>query len=123
MKLSALTKRMLLTILIIALLCVLGSAVYYRSMAFLPFMFGVFFGSAFSIAKVFLLERTVDKALAMEEKEAGKYLSLQHLIRLLLSGVVLFLGVIIPQISLWGVVCGILALQLATYNLKFTSKQ
>ena len=123
MKLSALAKRMIFTILIIGLLFILGSVVYYRSLAFLPFMFGVFLGSALSIAKVFLLERTVDKALAMEEKAAGKHVSLHHLLRLLLSGGALFLGVIIPQISLGGVVCGVFAFQLATYNLKFTSKQ
>jgi hypothetical protein len=122
MKLSNLAKRMVFTIGIIAAICILCSIIYYRSMSFLPFMFGVFLGSALSIIKVFLLERAVDAALIMEQKRAGNYVSLQHLLRLLLSGVVLLLGALVPQISLWGVAAGILAFQLAIYNLKFTLK-
>ena len=122
MRLSDLAKRMIFTILIIALTCILGSVIYYRSLDFLPFMFGVLIGSALSIAKVFLVERTVDKVLAMEKKVAGNYVSIQHIMRLLLSGVVLFLGATVPQISLWGVVAGILAFQLAVFNVRFTSK-
>lgn len=123
MKLSDLAKRMIFTILTIALICILGSVIYYRSLAFLPFLFGVFLGSAVSIAKVFLLERAVDKALTMEGKHAGNYVGIQHILRLLLSGVALVLGAIVPQISLWGVVAGIFAFQLAIYNVKFTSKR
>ncbi len=122
MKLSDLAKRMVFTIGIIAFICILGSIIYYRSLNFLPFMFGVFLGSTLSIIKVFLLERAVNAALIMEQKRAGNYVSLQHLLRLLLSGVVLVLGALVPQINLWGVAAGILAFQLAIYNLKFTSK-
>lgn len=122
MKLSDLAKRMILTISAIALICILSSVIYYRTLAFLPFMFGVLLGSATSILKVFLLERAVDAALSMEEKRAGSYVSLQHILRLLLSGIVLFLGAVVPQISLWGTAAGILAFQLAVYNVKFTSK-
>lgn len=123
MKLSRLAKRMIITILSIALICILGSAIYYRSREFLPFMFGVFLGSIVSIFKVFLLERAVDIALSMEEKRAGNYVNLQHLLRLLISGAVLVLGALVSQISLWGVAAGILAFQLAVYNVKFISKK
>ncbi|NLK75163.1 MAG: hypothetical protein GX288_07745 [Clostridiales bacterium] len=122
MKLSNLAKKMIFSILIIALICTLGSVIYHRSMAFLPFMFGALLGSAISIAKVFLLERTVDKALTMEQKHAKNYVSLSHIIRLLISGLALFLGAVVPQISLWGVAAGILAFQVAVYSLKFTQK-
>ncbi|NLJ57355.1 MAG: hypothetical protein GX339_00745 [Tissierellia bacterium] len=122
MKLSNLAKRMIFAILIIGLVCTLASILYYRSLGFLPFMFGVCLGSAISISKVFLLERAVDKALEMEEKQARNYVSAQHLLRLLLTGIVLFLGAVVPQVSLWGVVAGIFAFQLALYNIKFTSK-
>lgn len=114
---------MIFTILIIGLICILGSVIYYRSLAFLPFVFGVLLGSAVSIFKVFLLERTVDKALTMEGKHAGNYVSIQHILRLLLSGVVLFLGAVVPQISLWGVAAGIFSFQLAIYNVKFAVKR
>ena len=81
MKLSDLTKRMIVSISIIALICIFGSAIYYRSMDFLPFMYGVFIGSLVSIVKVFLLEHAVDKAITMEQKHAGNYVGIQHMLR------------------------------------------
>lgn len=110
---------MIITILIISLICVLGSVVYYRSMASIPFVLGVLVGSAVSIVKVFLLERTVDKAITMDIGKAGGYVSLQHVLRLLFSGAALYMGAVVPHISLWGVAAGILAFQLAVYNIKF----
>ncbi|GAA4653140.1 hypothetical protein GCM10023142_02780 [Anaerocolumna aminovalerica] len=123
MKLSDLAKKMIVSISIIALICILGSVIYYRSLYFLPFMWGVFLGSFVSIIKVFLLDHAVDKAVKMEQKHAGNYMSIQHMLRLLLSGIVLVLGALVPQISLWGVAAGILAFQLAAYSLKFTPKR
>lgn len=114
---------MIFKIIIIALICILGSVIYHRSLGFLPFMFGALIGSATSIVKVFLLERAIDKALTMEQKHAGNYVSIQHILRLLLSGAVLFLGAVVPQISLWGVASGILAFQLAIFDAKFKSKR
>lgn len=122
MKISDLAKQMITTILIISLVCVLISIIYYRSFGFLPFLFGAVLGCVVSIAKVFILERAVDKALNMEQKAAGAYVSLQHLLRLFLSGIVLFIGAVVPQISIWGVAAGILSFQAAVYRIKFTSK-
>ena len=123
MKVSDLAKRMIFTILIIALICIIGSVIYHRSLDFLPFLFGIFLGTATSIIKVFLLERTVDNALSMKKERAGRYVGLHHILRLLLTGLVLFLGAVVPQISLWGVAAGILAFQLAVYNLGIKSKK
>lgn len=119
MKLSNLAKKMVSTILIIAMACVLLSIIYYRSLKFFPFALGVFLGSAVSITKVLLLERAVDKAITMDQVKAGIYVSMQHVLRLLLSGIALLLGAVVEQISLWGVVAGILAFQLAVYYVNF----
>ncbi|NLA57748.1 MAG: hypothetical protein GX855_02430 [Firmicutes bacterium] len=122
MRLSDLAKSMVLTILAVALICVLAAAIYYRSLGFLPFALGALIGSAVSIAKVFILEHGIDKALSMDQKRAASYLGLNHILRLLMSGAVLFLGAVVPHISLWGVAAGILAFQVATLNIKFASK-
>lgn len=119
MKLSNLAKKIVSTILIIAMACVLLSIIYYRSLKFFPFALGVFLGSAVSITKVLLLERAVDKAITMDQVKAGIYVSMQHVLRLLLSGIALLLGAVVEQISLWGVVAGILAFQLAVYYVNF----
>lgn len=123
MKISELAKRMISTVLIIGLICILGSVIYYRSLGFLPFFFGVILGSIISIIKVFLLERAVDNALSMEQNKAMAYVSIQQLLRLVISGVPLFIGAVVPQISLWGVFAGIMAFQIAIYNIKFTSEK
>lgn len=122
MKVSYLAKRMTYTILLITFISVVVSVIFYRSWDFLPFMIGAILGAAVSIFKVFLLERAVDNALSMEKKRAGTYVSLQHLLRLGLSGGALLLGALVPQISLWGVAAGILAFQLAVYNVRSAPK-
>lgn len=115
MKVSPLAKRMIITIVGIAALFVVASFVYYRSLAFLPFLLGTLLGTGVSIWKVFVLERAVDRALGMDKKKAGNYVSLQQLFRLFVTGVVLFTGAVVPQVSLWGVAAGIMAFQLALY--------
>lgn len=115
MKVSPLAKRMIITIVGISALFVVASFIYYRSLAFLPFLLGALLGTGVSIWKVFVLERAVDRALGMDKKKAGNYVSLQQLFRLLVTGVVLFIGAVVPQVSLWGVAAGIIAFQLALY--------
>lgn len=115
MKISKLAKRMTRTILIISVLFIVASVIYYRSLAFIPFLLGTLLGTAVSIWKVFVLEQAVDRALAMDKKKAGNFVGLQQLLRLFVTGIVLFLGAIVPQISLWGVASGIIAFQLALY--------
>ena len=115
MKVSPLAKRMIIIIVGIAALFVVASFIYYRSLAFLPFLLGTLLGTGVSIWKVFVLERAVDRALGMDKKKAGNYVSLQQLFRLFVTGVVLFTGAVVPQVSLWGVAAGIIAFQLALY--------
>lgn len=122
MTLSNIAKRMILTISIVSVGAIIASFIYYRSLAFLPFMIGVVLGSLTSIGKVILLERTVNASLSMDKKDVGKYVSLQHLIRLFLSGAVLLLGALIDGISLWGVAVGILAYQIGAYSTKAATK-
>ena len=123
MRLSDWAKRLTIAILAITLVCVVIAAMYYRSRAFLPFMFGALSGGAVSVLKVFLLERAVDKALTMEKHRAGTYVSWQHLLRLSITAAALLIGALVPGISLWGVAAGILAYQISLYAIKFTSSE
>ncbi|MGI6169445.1 MAG: ATP synthase subunit I [Christensenellales bacterium] len=122
MKLSDHAKKMIRTICILLFILVVAGVVYYRSWSCLPFVFGALLGAAVSILKVLLLERAVDKALAMEEKAAGNYVRLQHLLRLLLTAVVLVLAALVPAISLWGAAAGVFTFQISVYILKFSLK-
>lgn len=122
-KLSDLARKMIITILIISLICCIVSVIYYRSLKSVPFLVGVFLGSFVSIIKVLLLESAIDKAMKMEELNAKNYVGFQYMLRLFLTGLILFLGAVVEQINLWGVVCGVLSFQIATYSLKFTAKK
>lgn len=122
MKLSGLAKKLIFFILIVSSICIVASVIYYRSPDFLGFMYGVLLGTAASVAKVFLLERAVNKALSMDQKSAGIYVSGQHILRLLFTASVLLVGALVQPISLWGVIAGIFSYQIALYGVKFTSK-
>lgn len=117
-----LSKKMMRTICVLAPALMAASALYYRSAACLPFIWGVLLGSAVGVAKVLLLKRAVDRALCMKETAAAGYVSLQHLLRLLLTGGALVLAAVVPGISLWGAVAGVVTYQLAVYLIRFTAK-
>lgn len=122
MRLSDLAKKMLKAVIVVALASIVISMIYYRSLAFIPFLLGVVLGTAVSIWKIFLLDKAVDNALAMEQHRAGSYAGLQYLLRLALTGAALLIGALIDPINLWGVVFGILSFQLSLYFVKFSSK-
>jgi hypothetical protein len=122
MKLSEIAKKMVRAILIMLLALIAGAILYYRSLAFLPFLYGALLGGAVSIAKVFLLDRAITSALDMQAQAAGNYVRLQHLLRLLISGAALVLAALVEPISLWGAAAGVLTFQLAVYLLKSHKK-
>ncbi len=123
MKLDDLVKRMIRSVIVIALLSILGSIIYYRSLEFLPFFFGVLLGAITSIIKILLIQRTVDRAISMEKKQAKKHVGVQQLFRFLLSALVLIIGALVPQVSLWGVVVGIVAFHPSVYIANYKMKK
>lgn len=115
MKISDLAKRVIIAVLIMALIAVVISVIYYRSLAFLPFLYGVLLGTAASVLRILLLERAIEKALTMDKKKVGTYISLQHLLRLGIAAAALVIGALVPWINLWGAVTGVLIYQAALY--------
>src|SRR5699024_12361768 len=118
LNLTYIAKRMIYSIMIIALIGIVGSVLFYRSLEFLPFLWGVILGSLTSIVEVVLLDKAVDKALSMDNKKAKNYVGLQHILRLCLSVVVLVVGAVVPQLNLWVVALGIVAVVLSVYTVR-----
>lgn len=116
MKLSEEARGMIQTILVIGVIGMLISLLYYRSIDSLPFLWGALIGTFVSIIKVIMLDRTVDKSLTMEAKQASNYVALQQLVRLGISAIALYIGATVDGISLWGVVVGVLSFQAAIYR-------
>jgi len=118
MRLSDIAKRMMAVMGAMLLLLIAASAVYYRSMAFLPFALGALLGVALNALKVRMLDRAVGKAVDMDGARAGGYIRGQHFLRFLLTGLVFVLAALVPFISLWGAAAGVLTLQVALFFLK-----
>jgi len=118
MGLSDIAKRMLLVVGALWLLLVAASAIYYRSMDFLPFALGALLGVALNVVKILMLDRAVKNAVRMDEVRAGGYIRLQHFLRLMLTGLVFVLAALVPFISLWGAAAGVLTLQVALFFAK-----
>ncbi|MCL2767712.1 MAG: hypothetical protein FWE49_03175 [Synergistaceae bacterium] len=112
-------KKMIKVIVISSLIIIAAGAVYYRSLSVLPFAVGVFLMAALNVFKIIMLGRTIERAISMEEKKAGSFIRFQHLLRFLLTGLVLVIAAKTPFISLWGAAAGIFTLQIAAYYVSF----
>ena len=118
--LSKLSKKMIQMTGLAALVFMLAGAVFYRSLAAVPFALGVFFPAALNVFKIILLDRTVKKVIEMDDPNRGKnYVRMQYLLRYFLTGVLLLVIGLIhtrtdpPVISVWGAVAGIFTMQLS----------
>ena len=108
-----------------ALVFIIGGIVFHRSIEALYFAIGVILTSSLNVGKVFLLERTVQKTLEMDDPDSGKnYVKLQYLLRYGLTGLVLLAAGLIhvhvdpPFISIWGAVFGIFTLQISVISVR-----
>ena len=114
MKLSLPSKRMIQVVLITALAMMAGGAVFYRSLEAFPFALGVLLTSALNAGKILMLERTVKRAIDMEDPKSGKnYVRIQFLLRYFLTAAILVAAGLTPFISVWGALFGIFTLQIS----------
>ncbi len=119
LSLSQTSKRLISCIIaIFALLLVVGLAVILFVYPFerpIPYVLGLFLGSLVATLKVILLERTINRAMDMDAKGAQNFSQLQYLMRYILTGAVLVVAALVPQISMIAAIVGVLTLQPAAY--------
>jgi len=120
MELSKTAKWMIFFVGASALVFIIIGAAVYRSVDALYFAIGVVLTSSLNVAKVWLLERTVQKTLEMDDPTAGKnYVRFNFLLRYVLTGLVLAAAGMIsvyvepPFINIWGAIAGIFTLQIS----------
>jgi len=105
---------MIQVVLITALAMMAGGAIFYRSFEAFPFALGVLLTSVLNAGKILMLERTVKKAIDMEDPKTGKnYVRIQFLLRYLLTAAILVAAGLTPFISVWGALFGIFTLQIS----------
>ena len=80
---------------------------------------GIVLGTVASLGKVYMLERTLDKAVDMDPKNANNYTRANYTMRLVVSVVIVVLACIVEQINVVGVLIGLLLVQPAAYITNF----
>ena len=80
---------------------------------------GIVLGTIASLIKVYMLERTLDKAVDMDPKNANNYTRANYTMRLVVSVVIVVLACLVEQINVVGVLIGLLLVQPAAYITNF----
>ncbi len=118
------TKNMILLLLAISVfLLVLG--VFIRDTSFLNTAFGevsysvyasgVIFGIVFSIIKIFMIRFSLTSSLRRSKNKATLVSFGQYMVRLILSGIVLYISIKVDFLDFFGTMLGVIALQPASY--------
>lgn len=122
---SQMVKRMIIVIAISSAVIMAGGVAFYRSSSAILFILGVAAMGLVNIAKVFLIERTVNATMShVESKDGRNYVRLQYIMRFFLTGVVLVGIILITRhtedfAAVIGAIIGVFSLQIAAISLKF----
>lgn len=81
----------------------------------LAYALGLFLGGAVDIARLFMIQNALNKAMYRTPQGATNYIRAQYTLRFILTGIILYIAVITPFISFIGVCVGLLVLKPAAY--------
>ena len=124
MKLSSFSRKMIVAFIVAGvIISALGGVFYlltlrvdgeiYYTLTFfrtLGFALGVTIGVIANIVKLYLLERSIHKAQKMENPiKAKNSAQIQHLLRFALTGACLVFAAVLPLVSLFGAIFGVLS--------------
>lgn len=90
---------------------------------YLPYILGLLLGTVFSIVKLILLEKSIDKSLEMDGTPAQNYIFTQYILRYILTALVLFFAVTDKNLNIIGFIIGLFSLQLSAYITGFKKKE
>ena len=117
--LSALSKKMILVIAVLAAVICLGGLVFFRSAEAVPFALGAVAASAANVLKLMLLERMVRKIAVSEGKYPVHWVYVQYFLRFALTAGVLLLAGWLSFTALIGAAFGVFTLPLSGFAMKF----
>lgn len=111
---SCIARKTMIVVCGLFVLVVAAGIAFRRSFAFMPFALGALLGTALNILKIILLDRSVQKVIQMDPKDARNHVRSQHFFRLLLTALAFAVAVLLPgSVSIWGVAAGVCTLQVA----------
>lgn len=118
-KISDTTKQMIKNMVFVSLVALI-LVCFVKT--FLPYILGLTIGTLLAIAKLILMEQSIDKSLNMSPKTAEKYIHAQYVLRYILTGLVLFFVIKSRSISTIGFLIGLCSLQISAYITGFKKK-
>ena len=114
------TSKQIIIMMIALFLIIFGVSVFFINDT-KSFFIGLSFGTIFSILKLILIEKTLNKALDMTGKKAANYIRIHYTLRYFLTFAVLLIAVY-KDFNIIGVIIGILLPLPAIYIAKFKNK-
>lgn len=88
----------------------------------MPMVYGLIFGSIFSILNFRILAITLEKAITMQPDKAQRYTINKHTLRIIFTGIVIFISLKATYINPVGTIIGLLLPSISIYILNFLSK-
>ena len=110
---------MITTVVIGAIFIIIGLILHENKLAWTK---GVLFGTIFTLLKLALIKKSVDRAINMSKSNATKYTIGQYTIRYALTGVVLVVALLEPSIDFIGTFLGLFTMKVAIYYLLMLGK-
>lgn len=87
------------------------------------YVLGTIIGGCFAGIILYMMYRSIEKAIAMDEEQASNYTTRGAIIRLIIMCIALMVGVLLPNIvNVVGVLLGLLSLKACAYLQPFVHK-
>lgn len=84
--------------------------------------YGLVFGSVFSVLNLRVLALTLEKGITMQPDKAQRYITSRHSLRMILTGIVIFISLKATYINPVGTIIGLLLPSISIYILNFLSR-
>jgi len=111
------SKRMMILIIGLTVVCVVGGIIYFRSIEIIPFTIGVVLGAALNLFKILIIKYVVKKSTDPEKPMSALSIYGFNLLRFLFTALLLGAAAFFNLISLVGAVIGILTMPVSGYSL------
>ncbi len=108
------TTKSVLKIIVVTAFIAFGIGAFFTK-NIIYYAAGIAVGTAISLARVILLERTLKKSLDMPPQNAQTYVASQYSLRMVCIVVIVFIALKTQRISLIGLIIGLLLVQPSIY--------
>jgi len=112
-------SKMMKAVICISALMMAGGVAVFRSSLAVGFALGIGMSMALNLVKIVWLKRCVTRAVNMETARAGAYISINYILRFVLTGVVLVAAHFLPVVDMFGAALGLLSMPFANYAVHF----